>query len=398
MEQSRLAEWAEVVGEKLPHLSKAQARVLALWSFGIVMAQSCGLHKVSIFLAELLQIKENSMRQRLREWYKEAEAKQGEKRTEIEASTCFVPLVGWVLSWWSADEKRLAVAMDASSLGKRFVVLAISIVYRGCAIPVAWVVLKEGTKGEWRPYWEQLFATLQGAIPPAWTVIVLADRGLYARWLFLCIQQNGWHPFLRVNHTYGTLRRAGSSQFLPLKYALPQPGTSWSGRVTCFHSNPLACTLLACWDERHCDPWLILTDLAPNQADVFWYGLRPWIECGFKQTKRAGWGWHQTRMTDPDRATRLWVAIAVATLWVVSVGGEAEANLPTSSFAALPLAHVARTLAPTATCWRPVSCFRRGILVILAALIAQRPLPLGRFLPFDWPTLDHFAFPSFDDS
>lgn len=201
-----------------------------------------------------------------------------------------------------------------------------------------------------------------------------------------------------IPYAYGTFCGEGSSQFLPLPYALPLPGTRWSGRVTCFNSNPLACTLLACWDERHSDPWLILTDLAPNQADVLWYGLRPWIECGFKQTKRAGWGWHQTRMTDPARATRLWVAIAVATLWVVSVGGEAEANLPSSSFNALPLALVARTLAHTAPCWRPVSCFRRGILVILAALIAQRPLPLGRFFPIDWPTLDHLAFASFDDS
>ena len=76
-----------------------------------------------------------------------------------------------------------------------------------------------------------------------------------------------------------------------------------------------------------------------TKADVFWYGLRAWIECGFKQTKRAGWQWHQTRMADPQRATRLWLALAVATLWVVSVGGEAEDNLPVSSFEALPMTH-----------------------------------------------------------
>jgi hypothetical protein len=28
-------------------------------------------------------------------------------------------------------------------------------------------------------------------------------------------------------------------------------------------------------------------------------------------------------MVDPERATRFWLAIAVATLWVLSVGGEA---------------------------------------------------------------------------
>jgi hypothetical protein len=30
-------------------------------------------------------------------------------------------------------------------------------------------------------------------------VIVLADRGLYAKWLFEAIVELNWHPFLRVN-------------------------------------------------------------------------------------------------------------------------------------------------------------------------------------------------------
>ncbi len=96
-------------------------------------------------------------------------------------------------------------------------------------------------------------------------------------------------------------------------------------------SNPLACTLLARRDAQHTDPWLIVTDLSPEQADICWYALRAWIESGFKDTKRGGWQWHHTQITDPDRAGRHWLAIAVATLWVVSVGGEADATLAVSS-------------------------------------------------------------------
>ncbi len=104
----------------------------------------------------MLGQREGSVRQRLREWYKDASDKKGKKREDVDETTCFVPLIGWVLSWWSSDEKRLAVAMDASSLGERFVVLAISIVYRGCAIPVAWVVVAAASKGSWRTHWEAL--------------------------------------------------------------------------------------------------------------------------------------------------------------------------------------------------------------------------------------------------
>jgi len=73
--------------------------------------------------------------------------------------------------------------------------------------------------------------------------------------------------------------------------------------------------LLTVWSEGYDEPWLIVTDLAPPQTDAAWYGLRPWIEGGFKD----------------------------------------------------------------------FSCFRRGINIIVATLIAAGPLPLGRFYPHPWP-------------
>lgn len=381
--ETGMESWQAEVIKNMPKLSKPQAVVLALWSFGMVMTQSCGLTTVAAFLAGLQGKKEGSVRQRLREWYMGAEEKKGVDREEIDVTCCFSGLVVWVLSWWSDTEKRLALVMDASSLGERFVVLAISIVYRGCAIPVAWLVIKAATPGSWQPHWEQLFGHLQKSIPEDWLVIVLADRGLYAEWLYGLIQKLHWHPFLRINKG-GTFCKAGSSQFLPLALAVAQNG-SWSGRVTCFKSNPLVTTLLACWDEGHKDPWLVVTDLEPHQADVAWYGLRSWIECGFKHTKRAGWQWQATKMTDPERATRLWLAIALATLWVVSVGGAAEDDLPASSLDALPPSHIARRTTKRSQP-RLLGCFRRGILTILTALLNAKPLPFGSFIPLPWPS------------
>ena len=377
--------WQATVMEKLPQLSKPQAMVLGLWSFGMVMTQSCGLTTVSSFIAGLQAKKEDSVRQRLREWYMGAEEKKGTDREEIDVSHCFCGLVVWVLSWWASNEKRLAIVMDASSLGERFVVLAISIVCRGCAIPVAWVVVKAAEKGQWQPHWERLFAHLQGAVPPDWLVIVLADRGLYAAWLYRLLVNMKWHPFLRINKT-GTFCKAGSSQFLPLTTLLPGTNQAWSGKGHCFKSNPVACTLLACWDDEHQDPWLVMTDLAPNQADVCWYSMRSWIETGFKHSKRAGWQWQSTKMTDPERATRLWLAIAVATLWVVSVGNQAEDLLPLAAFDDLPLTHIARRVSKRSKP-RLLACFRRGILAILTALLNALALPFGYFKPAPWPSL-----------
>jgi len=380
-----LPQWIATVSTQMPHLSRPHARVLALWSYGMVLAQSCGLTTVAAFLGAVLKTSPQTLRQQLREWCYAATDKKGRCRQEVPVTPCFGALMRWVLGWWPAQERRLVLAMDATTLGQRFTVLAISVVYRGCAIPVAWTVVVATEKGAWRPHWERLFALLGASVPADWTVLVLADRGLYASWLYQAIVAVRWHPFLRINHG-GQYRRLGQSRFRPLRGLVPTVGLSWPGRVDCFASAPLRCTLLASWSAGHRDPWLIVTNLAPQAADVAWSSLRFWIECGFKQTKRGGWQWHQTKMTDPQRASRLWLAMAVATLWVVSVGGEVDATQPASSIADLPVLHVARHRTRYATRPRLLSCFRQGVLTILAALLQGEPLPLGRFIPEPWPS------------
>jgi hypothetical protein len=366
-------------------MSAPQANVLALWSFGMVISHSCGLTSVSSSLAMLMGIKGNSVRQRIREWYYAKEDKRGKGRSEIDVSKSFVPLLQWILSWWPVKEKRLVLAMDATSLGQVLVVLVISVVYRGCAIPVAWQVLPALEKGSWKKPWLDLFSHFQGVIPEDWVVLVMADRGLYAGWLFAAIQKCQWHPFLRINDRI-FFRPKDGKEFKALHRAFRRPGVTWAGAGTCFKKKSLPVTLLVQWEEGFQEPWLILTDLPAQHVLPCWYGLRSWIECGFKHIKSAGWQWQYTRMVDPERATRFWLAIAVATLWVLSVGGESDANIPVSSMDALPENHIARRRSPRTSYLRLLSCFHRGMIIILTALIAQRTFPLGYFIPEPWPT------------
>jgi hypothetical protein len=51
----------------LPLLSQPQATVLALWSLGMVLARSCTLTAVAVFLAGWLHRKEQTVWQQLRE-------------------------------------------------------------------------------------------------------------------------------------------------------------------------------------------------------------------------------------------------------------------------------------------------------------------------------------------
>jgi hypothetical protein len=386
--QAGFDQWLTMIMQHLSPLSKPQATVLALWSFGMVLARSCALSAVSSLLAEGMQRSEQTVRQRLREWYDDTQRNRGPKRQALRVETCFAPLLGWVVSWWQGTQ--LALALDATTLGTRFVVLAVSVVYRGCAIPVAWVILPAGAKHAWRREWLRLLRWLGPAIPPGWTVLVLADRGLYAPWLFRRITRLGWHPFLRLN-TGGSFRPTGATCWRPLTSLAPQPGTSWRGTGLAFTRNQVACTLLARWEAGYKDPWLILTDLAPEASDAGWYGLRAWIEQGFKITKRAGWQWHRTRMSAPDRAARRWLAVAVATLWLLSVGGEADETIPASTLLDVTAWCPERPRTRRATRLRLVSVFRQGWVRLLVALLRQEPLPQGRLAPEPWPAVPPLA-------
>lgn len=375
-----LLQWTACVSNNLPELSKSQARLLAWWSYGIAMTGTCGRYTVATFLALLCQLKVSNVEQRLYEWCLDAEDKSGRQRQALELTTCQLALLRWIVRMWVG--RQMALALDATSLGNRFVVLTVSVVYRGCGLPVAWVVLPAEQKGAWRKQWLLLLRLLRPAIPPDWTVIVLADRGLYAGWLYRRIVRLHWHPFLRINNGC-KFRPQGCARWYWLKDLVAAVGQQWQGCGSCFKDPTcrLECTLLAWWGEGHRDPWFVLTDLAPTDCAVTWYGLRAWCEQGFKAIKRGGWQWQLTRMHHPEHAARLWLALALASLWMVSVGSDLELRTalddPDLSNVFPLLNHQPQ---------RRIRLLRLGRLWLLVQAIARQAIHLPQQLfPEPWP-------------
>lgn len=381
----RLSQWSACVSTNMPHLTKPQATVLALWSFGIACTRSCGRGTVATFLALLMQQPLANLEQRLYEWCLDATDKAGTHRTALDVGLCFVPLLRWIVSLWTSEQ--IALTIDASSLGDRFVVLAVCVVYRGCGIPVAWTIVPAGKKRAWRCEWLRMLRVLRVAIPRAWTVLVLADRGLYARWLFRRLVRLGWHPFLRINQGC-KFRPLGRTQFVWLSDLVRQNGQRWRGAGTAFASQQcrLECTLVAWWGEGHAEPWFVLTDLPADGCDAQWYGVRGWCEQAFKCTKRGGWQWQQTQMHEPGRVARLWLAMAVATLWMITLGSDLELG-PSESVPDLPDLRGLLGLTGARRA-RRTRLFRLGWLWLLVELIEGQPLPLPRrLLPEPWPDI-----------
>ena len=382
-----VSSWTSLVSTHLPHLSRPQIRILAWWSFAMVLTQRSGLTTVSMFLAMLLDLHDTNIRERMRSWYRRSQRHQHRRRMPNQRTyqkhprtvdTCFAPLLRWILAWWEPNSKRIVIALDASTLGQRFTVLAVCVVIRGCAIPIAWKIVRATKKGAWKPHWCDLLESLDGVIPEDWCVLVVADRGLYARWLFHAIVRNHWHPFLRINRQ-GQFAHEDATTFQMLRQIVMSPGQRWAGRVACFKTRErqLACTLVGSWSVGYREPWLIVTDLPPNQVDAAGYAMHAWIACGFKDSKRDGWHWEQTKMVDPERAEWLWFAMSIATLWTVGVGCAHEERTTTQQ--------KRKNAKKDRREPRMLSCFRLGQIVILSAVIRGKTLPAARLVPEPWP-------------
>jgi hypothetical protein len=339
----------------LPALRPAQRRGLALWVYGTILAHSACQNAVIAALLTLGQW--HTLRQYLREWLYAGADKAAPCHSTIDVTTCFAPLLRWILAWWQAD--RLALAVDATYQGDRWVALVVSVLYRGSAIPVAWHLLPANQPGAWLPHQRHLLRLLAPAVPPTMTVLVLTDRGLWSPRLWTQLRALGWHPLMRVRPET-TFAPAGQTR-LPAKRLVPGPGHAWVGAGVAFKHRHVRRpgTLLVVWDIDQPEPWIVLTDLAPDQVGVAWYGLRIWVELGFRALKRLGWQWQKTRRTDPERIARHWLVLAVATLWVLAYGTRAE------DAAALGRDPAYLSLPPSvALARRHLSLFQRGLQLL----------------------------------
>ena len=270
-------------------------------------------------------------------------------------------------------------------------------VYRSCTIPVAWRIHRATQRGSWMDPTVELLRELAPAVPQEMTVIVLCDRGIASPKLWRQIRAQGWHPYMRYRKNVSFCAQDGRR--LPAHHFVSRPDTAWIGRGTAF-STPTAkrrFTLLAVWCVEQEEPWIILTDLPPEDAGPSWYALRFWIKLGFKAVKSLGWKWDKTPRTDPARVSRHWLVLSVATLLALAYGTRVEdahdrriapGNLRTPPKACPVLdtgTPAPRRRDPFGRPVRTVSVIRHGIDWLRRLLLRGRLWSRVWLLPEPWP-------------
>ena len=78
--------------------------------------------------------------------------------------------------------------------------------------------------------------------------------------------------------------------------------------------------LIAWWEKGYQEPLYLVSNLAVAEEACYWYQKRFRIETFFSDQKSRGFHLHKSRLSDPERLTRLMIGSCLAYLWVVYLG------------------------------------------------------------------------------
>ena len=212
----------------LPHLSQPQLTGLVLWVCGAILAGSACQNAVASALSPLGQMEQPApvsegvalRRQRPGPSLPDSTGRHALLRAPAPVGPGLVAL------------RHLALAIDPLSRVTRHTAIVISVVYRSCAIPVAWRIHHATQKGSWMDSIVELLRELAPAVPREMTVIVLCDRGISSPKLWKQIRAQGWHPYMRYRNNITFCApgwQASARARLPSR-----SDTAWIGQGTAF--------------------------------------------------------------------------------------------------------------------------------------------------------------------
>ncbi|NEP08886.1 MAG: hypothetical protein F6K14_01260 [Symploca sp. SIO2C1] len=131
----------------------------------------------------------------------------------------------------------------------------------------------------------------------------------------------------------------------------------------------------------------LASNLGASRAMQIWQTTIRWVQedpdgkSSYRDVKSDGWQWHKTRLREPARAERIWLAMAVANLWTVTVGTNEQRHLSDKFNNQIIIENCENqqfNLKPTN---RTISCFLKGLLNILADLICGKGISLNGLFP-----------------
>jgi hypothetical protein len=242
---------------------------------------------------------------------------------KVDWNTGMLCLARWVLSRVFAVSGRVVLLVDETSLQEHLKVMVVALAYRKRAIPLAWWCYPQNAYPLSQvELIDRLLGQVAAAMPKkSIEVLVQADRGIgCSPELMSKVAQRGWYFLFRVQGTVQVQLSDGrQARFSEL---VNQPGRCFSQQVRALKkAGWFTYYALGYWKVGHKEPWLLLSNWP--RATTSHYQSRFWEETGFKDLKSNGFNWQKSHVRNPEHANRLWLVMALAYVWVISLGTQA---------------------------------------------------------------------------
>jgi hypothetical protein len=288
-------------------LNGHQARhliTLAMLISGIVGSQHTHLDKVAAQVPD--GAKPASRTKRFARWV---------ANEAITSSIYYVPFAELLLT--SLAHSPLVLVIDGSTVGRGCVALMLSVLYRGRALPVTWLVA-EGRKGHFAEAVHlQLLQQLIPLLPPQAQVVLLGDGEFDGLQLQQLLAAQGWSYVCRTASNLPV--QVGGDWFVLSDLAAP--GQIISSLVDGFtHQDYGPVTVIAWWAKEATKPIYLVSNLELADEACHWYRKRFHIETFFSDQKSRGFQIHKSHLSSPERLVRLLMAACLAYLWIVYLG------------------------------------------------------------------------------
>lgn len=216
---------------------------------------------------------------------------------------------------------ELIFVIDGSQTGSKHSSLMVSVLCRGFALPLIWLV-KAGEKGHFAEQMHlDLLRALLPIVPEGCRKVFLGDGEFDGRQLRQWCAKQGWEFVVRtacdrVVDCGGETARMDS--LCPPK-----------GARTVFLSDAVPGANAVCWHGKGFEnPIFLLTNMELGSMACAYYRKRFKIETMFKNLKSKGFQLHKTQIKDADKIVRLILVVATAFVLTFCMGCFVKHQIP----------------------------------------------------------------------